>query len=945
MRFLIPSQNTGLRPAIRRSGCQWLLMALLWLHAIAAQAETAPARHSGVAQCDGAYASVLTPAAPALAAPARAYWLNQSFIQWPGMQATPGDRFYLYASANAGLTLRAGEQVHGADQRIPLQITAQTEVPADSQARFRFIAGGQVLRHALSRPELSKLLTQQVLLVQESEAGEVRQYTGLQIAGVLDDLYQAADEQFLGADTPARKASASRQTGTTSFHLWAPVAQHVAVCIYPDGQRKASSVFDMQPDPQTGIWHGDTGKNLDGQYYRYLVDVYVPGKGIVRNLVTDPYSVSLNTNSGRSYITNLQNASLKPGGWDQQTRPDRVRQPTDMAVYELHVRDFSVNDASVRPAYRGKFMAFTEMRSDGMRHLQALSKAGITDIHLLPVFDIASVPEKGCVTPHIQGAADGETQQAVITRFADRDCFNWGYDPLHYNAPEGSYASSAENGAQRILEFRNMVMALHRHNLRVGMDVVYNHTMFSGQHPKSVLDRIVPGYYYRLNSEGKIEESTCQPCGNTATENRMMGKLMRDSVRMWAREYKIDSFRFDLMGHQPRAVMENIRTALRNDNGRDIQLIGEGWNFGEVANDARFVQATQLSLHGSGIGTFSDRARDAIRGAGPGDDAASIMRNQGYINGMADAPNDLSVTPSRQEQSRTADMVRVGLAGSLRDYRMQTADGQLLALREMDYNGQPAGYTQSAAEVVNYVENHDNQTLFDINAFRLPVQTSHEDRARVQILGLGLTAFSQGIAYFHAGSELLRSKSLDGNSFNSGDWFNRLDWRGHDNYFGNGLPPAEGNAPYYPLMRPLLRNSLIKPRPTDIAMSRDAFLDLLRIRNSTPLFHLNDAAEVQQRLHFYNTGPDQNPAVIAAHLDGRGLAGNPFAALMYFINVSQHAQTLAIPEQQHLRYQLHPVHMQSHPGDPRIAAEARYLSEHGTFVLPARSVVCFVRTD
>ncbi len=232
---------------------------------------------------------------------------------------------------------------------------------------------------------------------------------------------------------------------------------------------------------------------------------------------------------------------------------------TDAVIYELHVRDFSVGDATVRPAYRGKYLAFTLHDTDGMRHLQALAAAGVTDVHLLPVFDFGSVPEQGCVTPAPRAARDGETQQQAVSAVSAHDCFNWGYDPVHFTAPEGSYATDPADGAVRIVEFRRMVQALHRAGLRVGMDVVYNHTYASGQDRWSVLDRIVPGYYHRLDEAGRVATSTC--CANTATEHRMMAKLMLDSAVTWAREYRIDSFRFDLMGHQPRAAMDRAASA------------------------------------------------------------------------------------------------------------------------------------------------------------------------------------------------------------------------------------------------------------------------------------------------------------------------------------------------------------------------------------------------
>src|SRR5690606_18884413 len=248
--------------------------------------------------------------------------------------------------------------------------------------------------------------------------------------------------------------------------------------------------------------------------------------------------------------------------------------------------------------------------------------------------------------------------------------------------------------------------------------------------------------------------------------------------------------------------------------GKHVQLIGEGWNFGEVADGARFVQASQGSLNGSGIGTFSDRARDALRGGGPADSGAALLREQGWLNGLVHAPN-AHADPERPRTDllHAADLARVGLAGTLRDYVMTAHDGRRLRLDQIDYKGQPAGYASQPGEVVNYVENHDNQTLFDINVLKLPQGTSREDRARVQVLGMANTAFSQGVAYFHAGIEALRSKSLDRNSYDSGDWFNRFDWTWRDNFFGSGLPPAQDNADDWPLMRPLLADDSIKPLP------------------------------------------------------------------------------------------------------------------------------------
>ncbi|HJW11619.1 MAG TPA: alpha-1,6-glucosidase domain-containing protein, partial [Albitalea sp.] len=677
-----------------------------------------------------------------------------------------------------------------------------------------------------------------------------------------------------------------------------------------------------------------------GKYYKYVVEVFVRGVGLVRNLVTDPYSISLTTDSKRSYIADLNAAALKPAEWDTVSAPATVANQVDMSIYELHVRDFSANDPSVSSANRGKYLAFTETASNGMTHLKALADAGLTDVHLLPVFDIASVPESGCVVPSVSGTPDGETQQSAVNAVKDTDCFNWGYDPYHYTAPEGSYASDASDGAKRVVEFRQMVTALHKAGLRVGMDVVYNHTTASGQDAKSVLDRVVPGYYHRLNATGGVEKSTC--CENTATENLMMGKLMTDSVLTWATQYKIDSFRFDLMAHQPRSVMEAMKAKLATTVGHEVQLVGEGWNFGEVESGARFEQASQLSLNGSGIGTFSDRARDAIRGGGPFDGGQDLIKNQGFINGLYYDDNGSGAGKTRADLMTAADMVKAGLAGSIRDYPLFTSVDTTKQLQQINYGaGQPAGYVVQPQEVVNYVENHDNQTLFDINAYRLPVTTSRDDRARVQMLGAALNAFSQGVSYFRAGVDTLRSKSMDQNSYDSGDWFNRLDWSYADNDFGVGAPPSENSKANWSVIKPLLATPAIKPTSTEIMLTRDMFRDLLKLRASSTLFRLRTADDIKARLKFYNTGSTQNPVVIAGHVDGNGYAGAGFKEILYFVNVDKVPQSVTIDAEKSKAYVLHPVQAAAAAADAR-PKTATYDSSTGAFTIPARTSVVYV---
>jgi pullulanase/glycogen debranching enzyme len=878
--------------------------------------------------CDSkSFQAVQSPAAARF--DARAVWLDRRLLTWPG--AAPDGVFRLYHSATGSIKAAAGAKVDGAAGAIALGVF-RGSVPTAVAERFKYLGAGPVLQlDENDAAAIRELHRGQLVLVQEDAQGLVRAATRVQAAGALDDLYAAA----AGLD----KLGVDIAKGRTAFSVWAPTAQQAAVCVNDTAGATAHAVWQMRFDQATGAWSAALPGDLTGKYYKYAVDVPVDGVGIVRNLVTDPYSISLSTDSKRSYIARLDSRRLKPAGWDVTPAPQTVKNPTDMVVYELHVRDFSINDPSVPEGLGGKYAAFTRAASNGMRHLAALAKAGLTDIHLLPVYDIGSVPEAACAVPKPSGAPDSQAQQALVKKTAETDCFNWGYDPYHYNAPEGSYATDPGDGARRIVEFREMVDSLHKLGLRVGMDVVFNHTFSAGQAEKSVLDRIVPGYYHRLNAAGGIEHSTC--CNNTATENLMMGKLMIDSVALWATEYRIDSFRFDLMGHQPRAVMEALQQRVNAAAGHDVQLIGEGWNFGEVANGARFVQASQLSLNGSGIGTFNDRIRDAVRGGSAGDSGEALFARQGWINGLVYDPNQYAGHHEATELLRAADMVRAGLAGSIRSYPLQTFDDRVVPLEAIDYGGQPAGYASEPSEVVNYVENHDNQTLFDIDVFKLPASTSSADRARVQVLGMAVDAFAQGIAYYHAGIDVLRSKSLDRNSFNSGDWFNRLDWSYRDNYFGTGLPPADDNGKDYALLKPLLANRAFKPAPSDIAFARDAFRDLLAIRASSPLFRLPTAAEIRRRLRFFNTGSTQQATVVAAHLDGQGYPGANFAGISYFINVDKVGHTVTDPQAAGKAMRLHPVFLAPGVADKR-AAQASFDPATGSFSIPPRTAVVFV---
>jgi pullulanase len=879
-------------------------------------------------ECSAAESMRVLHAASGGVTEARAIWLSDALLRWPGQPAEA--RYALYRTARGGIRASPGTAVTGAEERIEL-VPAPQPLPAAATAAFPHVGDGATMAlAALDRARVDALLQGELVLVREDAQGRVVAATGTQLPGALDARFAAAES------APGLGVTLAPQR--TAFGLWAPTAQQVALCVYDAG---GATLQPLQREAETGVWRSLLERDASGSYYTFLVDVFVPGVGLVRNRVTDPYSISLDADSRRSWIGALDDARTQPKHWGVDQRPAPAAHATDLVIYELHVRDFSIGDASVAEPDRGRYRAFAYRDSQGMRHLRALAQAGLTDVHLLPVFDLASVPEVGCVTPAPSGAPAGETQQAAVLAVRERDCFNWGYDPWHYTAPEGSYASDAADGATRIREFREMVLGLHRAGLRVGMDVVYNHTSASGQAARSVLDRIVPGYYHRLDARGAVEHSTC--CENTATEHRMMARLMRDSVATWARDYHIDSFRFDLMGHQPRAAMEAVQVAANAAAGRHVPLLGEGWNFGEVANGARFVQAAQGALNGSGIATFSDRLRDAARGGGCCDSGADLVRRQGWLTGLHFAPNAAAAgSATRTDLLRAADLVRLGLAGTLRDYELMTHTGALLPLHRIDYAGQPAGYASQPDEVVNYVENHDNPTLFDIAALKLPDGTPADERARVQLLGAALVAFSQGIAYYHAGIDTLRSKSLDRNSFDSGDWFNRLDWSYQDNYFGTGLPPQPDNGGNWPWLRPKLADASIKPAPAQIAWMRDAFRDLLRIRASSSLFRLRRAEDVRERLRLHNTGPQQEPTLLVGQIDGHKYAGATFREVLYALNADLREHAVTLPAERDRGWVLHPVLRAPTAADAR-ARSASYDPGTGRFSVPPRTAVVFVR--
>ncbi|ABK05142.1 alpha-1,6-glucosidase, pullulanase-type [Arthrobacter sp. FB24] len=875
----------------------------------------------------------------ALGADAGAHWLTADTIAWKA-PAAEGTTYRLYSAPDGGLAVADGQVTGGS--ALPLELDAQG-LDAGLAAKYPHLAGLASLRltEAGSR-QAKELLKGQLLVAAIGPDGKVTATTGIQVPGVLDSLYPGAAERELGLAWKGRRPELS---------LWAPTARSVAVRTYASGSGGEPVATTAMKPGKDGVWSITGDKDWNGGYYLYEVEVFVPETGKVeRNLVTDPYSVGLSANSERSLFVDLDDKSLAPSGWAKLQKP-ALSKPEDLSVYELHVRDFSITDDSVPAGHRGTYKAFTDTGSNGMKRMQELVDAGMNAVHLLPVNDIGTIEEhrseqREPLCDLAALPADSEEQQACVAGTAAKDGFNWGYDPLHYTTPEGSYSTNPD-GATRITEFREMVAALNTTGARVIQDVVYNHTSSAGQSGSNNLDRIVPGYYHRLNAvTGSLETSTC--CANTATENAMMGKLMVDSLVTLARTYKLDGFRFDLMGHHSKQNMLDVRAALdkltlHRDgvDGKNIALYGEGWNFGEVANNARFVQATQANMAGTGIGTFNDRLRDAVRGGGPFDPDPRV---QGFASGLFTDPNDSPAngTPEQQKAALllAQDLVKVGLTGNLKDYSFIDRTGAAVKGSDVPYNGAPAGYTSDPQEAITYVEAHDNETLFDALALKLPQDTPMADRTRMQTLALSTTAFGQGVSFWHAGGESLRSKSLDRNSYDSGDWFNVLDHTDATNGFGRGLPPKADNEDKYGYMRPLLADPAQKPASADITQARQRAEELLRIRKSTPLFHLGDAGLVQQKVSFPAGGPEQTPGVVVMRIDDSvGTDVDPnLRGLVVVFNASDEATSQTLSGTARSAYALHPVQA---GGVDSVVKAAGYDAQSGTFSVPARTVAVF----
>ena len=501
----------------------------------------------------------------------------------------------------------------------------------------------------------------------------------------------------------------------TRLRLWAPTAQSVAVNLYRKGNSSAAmGTLPMERGPQ-GVWSIWLPGDQHGRYYTYTVTA----DGVSRKTI-DPYARAAGVNGQRGMIVDL--GRTDPPGWERDVRP--VILPSQRAVWEVSVRDFSQDAASgVRPAWRGKFMAFTQqnttLHGDGIHPtcLNYLKRLGVGYVQLMPIFDFGNVDEA----------------KPLLRQY------NWGYDPTNYNFPEGSYSTDPARGEVRVRECKEMIAALHAAGIGVIMDVVYNH-MYRYE---NVLNNTVPDYFFRQNENGSLSNGS--GCGNEfASERPMARKYMIDSLLYWAQEYHIDGFRFDLMGLYDVDTMNAARAALDAlPGGRDILMYGEPWQGGGSQLHRYEANKANLAMLDERVGIFCDNTRDAIKGG------CFDAREPGYVEGKPGSFWDIGAA----------------VAAWCRSDRLPP---------------------HAPGQIVNYVSAHDNFTLWDkllLVRHEKPEFTASDPVALAQnrlAAGIYLTSF--GLPFLQAGEEFARTKKGVGNSYRSTPALNRLDWNRAEQY-------------------------------------------------------------------------------------------------------------------------------------------------------------------
>ena len=527
---------------------------------------------------------------------------------------------------------------------------------------------------------------------------------------------------------------------TTTFRLWAPTAEEVKLRFYSQGLGGEATRETAMGKAEQGTWLAAFDEGLQGAFYTFQVKV--DGQWLAET--PGPNATAAGANGQRGQVVDF--AATNPEGWENDQRPP-LASPTDVILYELHVRDLSTHPSS-GIQHKGKFLGLAETGtkspqglSTGLDHIKAL---GVTHIHLLPSFDFLSVDE---------------------AKLEDNK-FNWGYDPHLYNVPEGSYSTDPTDGAVRIREFKQMVKTLHDNGLRVIMDVVYNHT---GATENSVFNQTVPGYYYRHNEDGSF--SNASACGNeTASERAMMRRFIIESVKYWATEYHIDGFRFDLMGIHDIETMNLLSDALHQIDPT-LFLYGEGWTAGDSPLPVEKRALKRHTAQLKGVAAFSDDIRDAIKGH------VFTHDDPGFISGK----------PGQEGR------IRFGVVAATQHPQLHYDSIQIY-----DADGP---WSPSPAQTITYFSCHDNNTLWDRLALSRP-DASMEEKIQMQKLAGAIVLTSQGVSFLHAGVEMARTKQGVENSFESPDSINQIRWERKEKFidvfdYYQGLIALRKNHPAF----------------------------------------------------------------------------------------------------------------------------------------------------
>ena len=520
---------------------------------------------------------------------------------------------------------------------------------------------------------------------------------------------------------PVRKGSLSEMEYTpsvTSFHLWSPNADEVRLMLYEEAEGGHAFQTHHMKLGDDGTWHVDVNEDLKGKFYAFNVKMQDEWLGDTPGL----FAKAVGINGHRGAIIDM--VQTNPTGWENDRKP-ALRSVADVVVYEMHHRDFSI-DASSGIEHKGQFLALTEQGTQspeglttGIDHLKEL---GVTHVHLLPSYDYASIDEHTFKDSH----------------------YNWGYDPQNYNVPDGSYATDPTQPVTRIMEFKQMVQALHQAGIRVVLDVVYNHTYNAAT---SAFEKTVPGYFYRMKPDGTFANGS--GCGNETASNRpMMRKFMVESVLYWMREYHLDGFRFDLMGIHDIATMNEIRQEAQKLDPQ-VLIYGEGWaaETPQYAADSLAMKANIARM--PGIAAFCDEMRDGLRG--PWDDD----KKGAFLAGF----------PGHEES------IKFGIVGAISHPQVK--------MDEVNYSNK--AWAQEPVQMMSYVSCHDDMCLVD----RLRTSVTDlkgNDLEKLDMLAQTAVLTSQGIPFIFAGEEVMRDKKFVHNSFQSPDSVNAINWHNKAKY-------------------------------------------------------------------------------------------------------------------------------------------------------------------